>query len=145
MTAATIVASGHRCRRIRARKGTTSTQRIGGGSQPVLTPEGWMLIYHGVEKKDAVGIYRSFWALLDKDDPSRILRQEDQVPLLEANSALTADIAHQMYLPTPVVFTTGVADSGVALVSQTVLLAGVNDDPEVLGSLMRGFSDICAS
>jgi len=31
------------------------------------------------------------------------------------------------------------ADSGVALVSQTVLLAGVNDDPEVLGSLMRGF------
>lgn len=97
---------------IRARKGTSSTQRIGGGSQPVLTPDGWMLIYHGVEKKDAVGIYRSFWALLDKDDPARILRLEDQVPLLEANPALTADIAHQMYLPTPVVFTTGVADAG---------------------------------
>jgi lysine 2,3-aminomutase len=31
------------------------------------------------------------------------------------------------------------ADSGIALVSQTVLLAGINDDPEVLGSLMRGF------
>ena len=97
---------------LRARKGTTSTQRIGGGSQPVLTPEGWMLIYHGVEKQGAVGIYRSFWALLDKDDPSKILRQEDQVPLLEANPTLTADIAHQMYLPTPVVFTTGVADAG---------------------------------
>ncbi|MGK6353740.1 glycosidase [Sphingomonas sp. DT-207] len=97
---------------IRARKGTTSTQRIGGGSQPVLTPEGWMLIYHGVEKKDAVGIYRSFWALLDRDDPSKILRLEDEEPLLEANPALTADVAHQMYLPTPVVFTTGVADAG---------------------------------
>ncbi len=97
---------------IRARKGTTSTQRIGGGSQPVLTPEGWMLIYHGVEKKEAVGIYRSFWALLDKDDPSKILRLEDETPLLEADPALTADIAHQMYLPTPVVFTTGVADAG---------------------------------
>lgn len=97
---------------IRARKGTSSTQRIGGGSQPVLTPEGWMLIYHGVEKRDAVGVYRSFWALLDRDDPSRILRQEDGVPLLEANPALTADIAHQMYLPTPVVFTTGIADAG---------------------------------
>lgn len=97
---------------IRARKGTSSTQRIGGGSQPLLTPQGWMLIYHGVEKRDAVGIYRSFWALLDKDDPSKILRQEDQVPLLEANPALTADIAHQMYLPTAVVFTTGVADAG---------------------------------
>jgi predicted GH43/DUF377 family glycosyl hydrolase len=97
---------------IRARKGTTSTQRIGGGSQPVLTPEGWMMIYHGVEKRGAVGVYRSFWALLDKDDPSRILRLEDDVPLFEADPALTADIAYQMYLPTPVVFTTGVADAG---------------------------------
>jgi lysine 2,3-aminomutase len=31
------------------------------------------------------------------------------------------------------------ADAGIALVSQTVLLAGINDDPEVLRSLMRGF------
>jgi len=97
---------------LRARKGTTSTQRVGGGSQPVLTKDGWMMIYHGVEKRDAVGIYRSFWALLDKDDPSKILRLEDQVPLIEAAPDLTAPIAHQMYLPTPVVFTTGVADAG---------------------------------
>jgi lysine 2,3-aminomutase len=31
------------------------------------------------------------------------------------------------------------ADSGIALVSQTVLLGGVNDDAETLGALMRGF------
>jgi lysine 2,3-aminomutase len=31
------------------------------------------------------------------------------------------------------------ADAGMALVSQTVLLAGINDDPAVLGALMRGF------
>ncbi|HET7716822.1 MAG TPA: lysine-2,3-aminomutase-like protein [Bauldia sp.] len=31
------------------------------------------------------------------------------------------------------------ADAGIPLVSQTVLLAGVNDDPETLGALMRGF------
>jgi beta-1,2-mannobiose phosphorylase / 1,2-beta-oligomannan phosphorylase len=97
---------------IRARKGTTSTQRIGGGSQPVLTPEGWMMIYHGVEKRGTVGIYRSFWALLDRDDPTEILRLEDEVPLIEANPDLTADIAHQMYLPTPVAFTTGLVDAG---------------------------------
>ena len=97
---------------IRARKGTTSTQRIGGGSQPILTPDGWMMIYHGVEKQGQVGIYRSFWALLDRDDPSRILRVEDGAPLFEADPALTRDIAHQMYLPTPVVFTTGIVDAG---------------------------------
>jgi lysine 2,3-aminomutase len=30
-------------------------------------------------------------------------------------------------------------DAGLPMFSQTVLLAGVNDDPEVLGQLMRGF------
>ncbi|WP_374294373.1 glycosidase [Sphingomonas sp.] len=97
---------------IRARKGSTSAMKIGGGTQPVLTDDGWLTIYHGVERRETVGIYRSFWALLDRDDPTRILRLEDDVPLIEALPALTADIAHQMYLPTPVVFSTGLADAG---------------------------------
>ncbi|WP_288936586.1 glycosidase [uncultured Sphingomonas sp.] len=99
---------------LRARKGSTSAMKIGGGTQPVLTGDGWMMIYHGVEARETVGIYRSFWALLDRDDPSRILRIEDDVPLLEADPALTAPIAHQMYLPTPVVFSTGLVDDGDA-------------------------------
>ncbi|WP_238940718.1 glycosidase [Sphingomonas beigongshangi] len=99
---------------LRARKGSTSAMKIGGGTQPVLTDHGWMMIYHGVEARETVGIYRSFWALLDRDDPSRILRIEDDVPLLEADPALTAPIAHQMYLPTPVVFSTGLVDDGDA-------------------------------
>ena len=48
----------------------------------------------------------------DLDDPSRILRLEDGQPVLEANPELTRSISHQMYLPTPVIFTTGVADDG---------------------------------
>ena len=32
--------------------------------------------------------------------------------MLEANPELTRPFAHQMYLPTPVVFTTGVANAG---------------------------------
>ncbi len=97
---------------LRARKGSTSAMKIGGGTQPILTPDGWLMIYHGVEARESVGIYRSFWALLDGDDPSHILRVEDEVPLLEANPALTAHIAHQMYLPTPVVFSTGLVTDG---------------------------------
>ncbi|WP_375421130.1 glycosidase [uncultured Sphingomonas sp.] len=97
---------------IRPRKGSTSAMKIGGGTQPILTDAGWLLIYHGVKARESVGIYRSFWALLDRDDPSRILRIEDTTPLLEADPALTAPIAHQMYLPTPVVFTTGLVDAG---------------------------------
>jgi lysine 2,3-aminomutase len=32
-----------------------------------------------------------------------------------------------------------IVDAGIPMVSQTVLLAGVNDDPETLGALMRAF------
>jgi predicted GH43/DUF377 family glycosyl hydrolase len=86
--------------------------KLGGGTQPILTDKGWLMIYHGVETRAKVGIYRSFWALLDKEEPWRVLRLEDEVPLLEANPALTAPIAHQLYLPTEVVFTTGIAIHG---------------------------------
>lgn len=97
---------------IRARKGSTSAMKIGGGTQPILTDAGWLMIYHGVEAQETVGIYRSFWAILDRDDPGTILRIEDETPLLEADPALTAPIAHQMYLPTPVVFSTGIVEAG---------------------------------
>ncbi len=97
---------------IRARKGSTSSMRVGGGSPPIRTERGWLVLYHGVETRGTVGVYRTFWALLDLDDPSKILRLEDGTPLLEANPELTRSIAEQMYLPTPVVFTTGIADGG---------------------------------
>jgi predicted GH43/DUF377 family glycosyl hydrolase len=97
---------------IRARKRSSSSLKVGGGSPPIRTDRGWFLIYHGVEPREAVGVYRSFWALLDLDDPSRVLRLEDETPLLEADPVLTRSIADQMYLPTQVVFTTGIADAG---------------------------------
>jgi predicted GH43/DUF377 family glycosyl hydrolase len=97
---------------IRARKGSSSAAKVGGGTQPVLTEQGWLMLYHGVEPREKVGVYRTFWALLDRDDPSTILRVEDRTPLIEADPGLTAVIAHQLYLPTPVVFSTGLVDAG---------------------------------
>ncbi|WP_454280845.1 glycoside hydrolase family 130 protein [Sphingomonas sp. Marseille-Q8236] len=97
---------------IRARKTSTSAMKVGGGTPPILTERGWLTLYHGVERREAVGIYRSFWALFDREDPTRILRLEDNRPVLEADPGLTASIAHQMYLPTPVVFSTGIVDMG---------------------------------
>jgi len=102
---------------IRACQGSLSAAKVGGGAQPVLTDAGWLVLYHGVEPQGAVGVYRTFWAVLDRDDPATILRLEDQVPLMEARPALTAPIAHQLYLPTPVVFTTGIADGGAVWIA----------------------------
>ena len=96
---------------IRPRKGTTISSRMGGGAQPVRTDDGWLVLYHGVESHEVVGIYRTFWALLDLEDPSRIVRLEDEVALMEPNAELTKPIEHQMYLSN-VVFTTGVVDAG---------------------------------
>jgi predicted GH43/DUF377 family glycosyl hydrolase len=96
---------------LKARRSSLSNSKIGGGTPPVLTPGGWLMLYHGVENKSDVGIYRTFWALLDKDDPLKILHLEDDIPLLETNSILTKDMSAQIYL-NDIVFTTGIADAG---------------------------------
>ncbi len=96
---------------LRARRSSHSIVKIGGGTPPVLTADGWLMLYHGVEKSGEVGIYRTFWALLDKDDPLKILHLADTIPLMEANAALTENMRHQIYLDN-VVFTTGIAEHG---------------------------------
>jgi len=96
---------------LRARRSSISNVKIGGGTPPILTQEGWLMLYHGVENIGEVGVYRTFWALLDKDDPMKILHLSDSIPLLEANNQLTGSLAHQIYLR-DVVFTTGLAQVG---------------------------------
>lgn len=95
---------------IRPHAATMATARMGGGSPPVLTPDGWLTLWHGVEPSGVVGIYRTYWSLLDRDDPSVTVATQHQ-PLLEPNPALTAPLRDQMYLDN-VVFTTGLADGG---------------------------------
>lgn len=85
-------------------------ERMGGGTPPILTPQGWLTLWHGVEPHEVVGIYRTYWSVLDAHDPSRVLHTET-TPLLEANAELTRPIEHQMYLR-DVVFTTGIIEDG---------------------------------
>ncbi len=96
---------------IRSGKDSGFTNRIGGGTPPILTSRGWLELFHGVETSGEVGIYRTYWALLDQDDPNRVIFMEDKVPLLEFQAELTADIKDQIYLHN-VVFTTGIIDAG---------------------------------
>jgi beta-1,2-mannobiose phosphorylase / 1,2-beta-oligomannan phosphorylase len=49
--------------------------RIGIGPPPLLTEHGWLLVYHGVKETIAGGIYRAGLALLDRDEPTRVLRR----------------------------------------------------------------------
>lgn len=117
---------------IRARKTALASEKVGGGTQPVLTPDGWLVLYHGVEAGGTVGTYRTFWALLDARDPTRILRLEDQAAVLEPAPALTEPLKSRMYLD-DVVFTTGLADGGdhwIALSGEADLACRVTHIPK---------------
>ncbi len=95
---------------IRPHAATVATARMGGGAPPILTDRGWLTLWHGVEPSGVVGIYRTYWSILDKDDPS-ITVATQHAPLLEPNPALTEPMKDSMYLDN-VVFTTGIADAG---------------------------------
>lgn len=49
--------------------------RIGMGPPPLRTEHGWLLIYHGVKDTVSGEVYRVGLALLDLDDPTRVLRR----------------------------------------------------------------------
>jgi predicted GH43/DUF377 family glycosyl hydrolase len=55
--------------------GWWDSARIGIGPPPLETLEGWLVIYHGVRQTVAGALYRVGLALLDLDDPSKVLRR----------------------------------------------------------------------
>ncbi|HEY3269331.1 MAG TPA: glycosidase [Armatimonadota bacterium] len=50
------------------------TKRIGAGPPPIETDAGWLLFYHGI---DAGNTYRASAALLDKENPHKVLARLD--------------------------------------------------------------------
>jgi predicted GH43/DUF377 family glycosyl hydrolase len=95
---------------IRPHAATIATARMGGGTPPILTDRGWLSLWHGVEPKEIVGVYRTYWSILDRDDPSRVVATSHDA-LLEADPELTRPLEDKMYVR-DVVFTTGIADAG---------------------------------
>jgi len=100
----------HREPGIRPHAATIATARMGGGTPPILTDDGWLTLWHGVEPKEIVGIYRTYWSILDRDDPAKVIRTEHSA-LLEAAPDLTKPLEDKMYVR-DVVFTTGIVDAG---------------------------------
>jgi len=51
------------------------SERVGTGPPPIATEHGWLLVYHGVKQMVGGPIYRVGLALLDRDNPERLLRR----------------------------------------------------------------------
>ncbi|GAB4366927.1 MAG: glycosidase [Calditrichia bacterium] len=64
---------------IRAREGGWwDANKIGLSPPPLQIPEGWLILYHGVRKTGGGVIYRLGLALLDLEEPTKVLRRGDE-------------------------------------------------------------------
>ena len=63
---------------IKTRSAYWDCHRVGLACQPIETPQGWMLFYHGVRVTSAGQIYRLGMALLDLEEPWKVLRRGDE-------------------------------------------------------------------
>jgi len=61
------------------RPGRFDSRVVEPGPPPILTPDGVLLIYNGADDRL---VYRTGWALFDRDDPTRLLARSEQ-PLFE--------------------------------------------------------------
>lgn len=63
---------------IKTRHAYWDCHRVGLACQPIETQQGWMLFYHGVRITAGGAIYRVGLALLDLEEPWRVLRRGDE-------------------------------------------------------------------
>lgn len=83
------------------------TSRIGAGTPPVRTPEGWLEIYHGsrrVSGGSEVGVYSAGALLLDLNDPRRVIGRSAE-PILVPET----EFEREGFVPN-VVFPTGIVE-----------------------------------
>jgi predicted GH43/DUF377 family glycosyl hydrolase len=58
--------------------GWWDASKIGLGAPPMETAEGWLMLYHGVRQTSAGAIYRLGLALLDLENPHKVLHRSDE-------------------------------------------------------------------
>ncbi len=63
---------------IKSRNAYWDSRRVGLACQPIETEHGWLMFYHGVRSTTAGALYRVGLALLDLNEPWRVLRRGDE-------------------------------------------------------------------
>ena len=80
--------------------------KVGAGPPPILTDQGWLLLYHGVKGYGGRLIYRTGVALLDRDKPYKLVaRSRNWIFQAEAPYELSGLVPN-------VVFPTGLLPRG---------------------------------
>jgi predicted GH43/DUF377 family glycosyl hydrolase len=64
---------------LHARKGGWwDANKVGLSPPPLLTQEGWLILYHGVRETASGNLYHLGLALLDREDPTKVLRRSNE-------------------------------------------------------------------
>ena len=95
--------------------------RIGGGTPPIRTREGWLCIFHRSIKSDVgdlTGMYAGFTLLLDLDNPAKVLGMSQEPVMIPEH-----DFEKEGFLGS-VVFPTGIVDQG----GQVLVYYGAADE-----------------
>ncbi|MHC4942776.1 MAG: glycoside hydrolase family 130 protein [Planctomycetota bacterium] len=84
---------------ISARKGSWwDANKIGLSPPPLLTERGWLICYHGVRSTPAGCLYRLGLALLDQEDPRKVLcRSKEWIFSPEENYERLGDVNHVVF------------------------------------------------
>ena len=68
---------------IKPRENSWESDKIGAGAPPIKTDKGWLLIYHGAEKKNKKRTYYAGVLLLDLKNPEKVIaRSPPNKPLI---------------------------------------------------------------
>lgn len=83
--------------------------KIGGGTPPVLTPLGWVTVYHGVSGRILSGVdhqpevrYTAGVLVLDRDDPRKVLYRSPEPILAPGTAEEQQGIVNNVVFPTAV-------------------------------------------
>lgn len=63
---------------VKTRPAYWDCHRVGLACQPIETPHGWLVFYHGVRSTTGGAIYRLGLVLLDLEEPWKVLRRSDE-------------------------------------------------------------------
>jgi predicted GH43/DUF377 family glycosyl hydrolase len=89
---------GHHCLFRAGAAGSWDSEKIGLGPPPLRTGAGWLLLYHGVRTTASGSIYRVGLALLDLENPQRVLaRSRDWVFGPEAPYERIGDVGNVVF------------------------------------------------
>lgn len=83
--------------------------KIGGGTPPVLTPDGWLIVHHGVQGRLLANTdhqphvkYCAGAMLLDRDDPRIVLERSDKALLVPETEGEREGIVPNVVFPTAI-------------------------------------------